>query len=204
MFSVCPVRLDRSVLPASIFGEAPFRVTDWSVTVPASVVAELQELLQGLVGIAGYTIASGMYFRVDAYLDPLLERLWILEVSTQFVDGWGIAACLARAAGRPAVLSHNFPTTWVYDNPNYLPEVSLDAREIARATDGRCRPVPVPAEDFVPSGADIYWYGWGGEGTAVRHPLLGCELEDKMHLARLSRQWKGCEVHIPATSHVEW
>ena len=189
------VALNTAILPASIFGDAPFRFTDWSVELPRTIVEEISALLKTFLDEMGCA-PEGTFFRIDAYFDPQAETISILELSTQYVDGWGIGLCLSRAAGRPLSLTHAFPKTWVLDNPSYGPEIELECREIALASDGVTQPRFIQPEQL-DGEAPVYWYGWRAPQEERFQPAHGYALEDKINLLRLSRRWQGQHVLIP-------
>lgn len=189
---VAPVSLNERLLPSSIYGDAPYRHVPLAVYVSRTMQEGITQLLRALLQKTGLS-EEGTYFRVDAYLDadPSLQTLWVLEVTAQYVDGWGIALNLLRASSEPPPPSLDFPSTWVLDNPLYRPEVELDVREIAFATAGEVRPRVVTPEEMQEGDDPIYWYGWKAPSEPRIRPAHGYLLEDKIHLHRLSRGYVG-------------
>lgn len=196
---IVPVRLNESVLPASIYGDTPYLTTPFATTLSRTVQDEVSCLLAALLMQTG-AAEMGTYFRIDAYLDPThgSGRLSILEVTTQYVDGWGIALNLSRAAGRrPQLAPVDFPRLWVLDNSRYRSEIELDVREITLATNGELAPRVIDAEEYVTNEL-AYWYGWKApEGEQIL-PSRGRFLEDKRHLYELAKTWQGEQVYIPS------
>ena len=198
--SFAPVTLREDLLPASIYGDAPYRTVPLCVQMPIVMQAEIQRFLQALLAQGGCA-EEGTYFRIDAYLNRGV--LWVLEVTTQYIDGWGIALNLLRASGNPITLPPAFPSVWVLDNPLYRPEIELDAREIALATAGVLEPHIVTPEVFDTRDDLVYWYGWKAPDHVRIRPAYGRFLEDKIHLQRLSSTWSGDRVQIPPTYMID-
>ncbi len=198
--SFVPVTLSEDLLPTSIYGDAPYNTVPLCVQIPFVMQAEIQRFLQALLVQSGCD-EEGTYFRIDAYLHR--GSLWVLEVTTQYIDGWGIALNLLRACGRPITLPPVFPALWVLDNPLYRPEIELDAKEIALATAGVLNPSIITPDAFGLHDDLVYWYGWKAPDDPRIRPAHGRFLEDKIQLQRLSSIWSGDLVQIPPTYTID-
>lgn len=171
-------------------------MTSWAIALSSILLAEVQRFLKAFLAEQNLS-EEGTYFRLDAYFDPSQQKLYILEVTTQYIDGWGIALNLMRAFGMTPELDPAFPRIWVLDNPAYLPEIQLDAAEIALATKGRVHPRIIRPEESEGMTEPLYWYGWKAPEDARIRPAHGSFLEDKALLQRFSQSWSSPHVTIP-------
>ena len=160
-------RLDRAVVAPSIYGAAPHFVTDLSLFVEKEVASELERFVQEY---SAFLNAEDKYFRIDLFFDR--DRFYVIEVNVEVADGWGVALNLLRAAGyRPyawAVFPKAFPT---FPGDPRETEFKLAVNELARLGVGSTVEV-LPERIFDP-------------------------LDNKLHLARFSRDWVGQKVAIP-------
>ncbi len=159
--------------------------------------AELQEFLTQFLASAGAP-DHGVYLRVDAFFDELCLK--IIEINACFVDGWGIALNLTRAANHPVYLSHvRFPTLWVVEEKLYRPEAELACDEL-RLHDQQARVIRPGELKQMKKQPLVYWYGRSRDYPNIV-PAGGPSLDNKLHLARFSRGWQGDLVHTP---HCHW
>lgn len=186
MIDIRSFELDTSILPDSIYGEAPYRYQPTGVVLDACVREELSALLAAYLRTCGCA-AHGTYFRIDAYFDLEKGYLWILEINALFVDGWGTALNLSRAAGYPVrVRPRSFPSTWTTEDPAYLPELRLACEELRLATGERFEVTETPEKH-------AYRYGRSRSHATDMLDVL----EDKLALTTFSREWCGTRVHVP-------
>src|SRR6202142_4149005 len=114
-----------------IYGSYPHRVTNRVAGIVPEVCEELRMFLRDFTLYNRIAVQRGrLYYRIDAYFD--FKRLWFLEANTAFVDGWGTAFNLARAANiRVPRENLRFPRQFATIDPVYLPELKLFADELA-------------------------------------------------------------------------
>ena len=148
------------------------RVTPKGVIVSREATRELEQLLFRYTEFIG---EPGRYCRADVLVTP--DSLAVLEVNMAYVDGWGTALNLSRAAGIQ-VWQPPFANCFTLDKPAYLPELELLLRELGgdRHIDDnhrQCR-----------GGVCVY---------GQRNP----EIDDKRLLARFAPNWHGELVTIP-------
>ncbi len=210
------MKLDKRVIPASIYGTLPYYVTELALVLGMAVKMELQELLKRLIARAGimeekgcgFENKQGMYFRIDAYIDPDLQHISVLEVNAHFVDGWGIALNLMTAANqRPGGWSTGwFPRYWTSPDPLYRPEMKLARGEIEWRSDiGDGAPIvmteEVGWEAALTMKEPVYWYGRFRRADREYQivPRHGAHLDDKRWLAEVEPEWSdhGRFVQIP-------
>lgn len=187
--------LDGSIVARTIYGEQPHRVSNRGVVLPPEIRAELEQLLHQY---AKHIDANDpAYYRIDCYFDS--QRLSVLEINTAFVDGWGTALNLSRAAKIPVKTAPlvKLPGRIATIDPIYLPEVQLFADELQMWI---CQNLEIEEEfegTHYPA-PDLYVYGRVKEKFPHVYPYRGYELDNKMHLARFERdEWRGEEVWIP-------
>lgn len=130
---------------------------------------------------------------MDIY--PNEGKLEVIEVNTAFVDGWGIALNLSRAAGQPLDASDIFPSKFLTTESQYRPELQLLIGELAIGA--------VEIEDL--SGCDdpVYVYGRVTDPPENVLPRRGKEFDDKRLLAEFSRTWDSSIVTTPKSYSVE-
>lgn len=196
-------QLNASVIAPCIYASAHHRTTTLGAVVSSSVQDELRCLLRQLLDVAGVG-SEGTFFRVDAYPDAS-GLLNVLEVNAHFVDGWGTALNLARAAGYRVALDPTcFPRLWTSEEDVYLPELQLTHDELARyGVQGGGQPPRIIERREALNGANepVYWYGRFRRFDESPHirPASGDRLDDKGLLSDLSLLWEGNEVLVPMT-----
>ncbi len=194
------------LLPLSIYDDRQYCVSEWGLVVSQVVQEELREFLEKFLSFCGRS-AQGVYLRIDAFLDPSTEFLKVIEINARFVDGWGTALNLNRAAGYPVDLGHcQFPLFWHLpeDSECYRQEFNLLRRELGLAG-FRIREVNRAS---LGKGKEVYYYGRDypdRNNQTLVVPAWGYELDDKLKLAEFSWQWEGKLVKVPAYySSPEW
>jgi hypothetical protein len=159
------------------------RTTPKGVRVSREAARELGQLLYRYSEFIG---EPGRYCRADVLVTP--DALMVLEVNMAYVDGWGTALNLSRAAGIQ-VWPPVFADCFTLDKPAYQPELELLMREI-----GGNRRI---CEDHRRCEGGICVYG-------ARNPAI----DNKLHLARFAPSWHGELVQIPrfytAESGTSW
>ncbi|MCA9375969.1 MAG: hypothetical protein KC925_02800 [Candidatus Doudnabacteria bacterium] len=203
--------LTQGILPRTIYKYYLCKWDERGVVLPEAIRSGLSALLQEVVLRAGESPdQEGLYFRVDLYVDPACDIVYVLEVNACFVDGWGTALALSRAAGHAVVLApEQFPRRWTVHNTSYHPEFELALRELQIAGAG---PLEALSWSDVLFGACVdptYWYGqFRARNTHPDvWPYKGSVLDSKRWLAEVSKTWSHPMVRIPAffdhTSH-DW
>lgn len=197
MIEIQKFSLQRNMIPHSLYGGKPYYAGSTGVVISRDVRDELQRFLGAFLGFCGYG-TKGVYLRLDAFLDPLHDQLYILEINARFVDGWGTALNLNRAAGiRVELADVYFPSLW------HLPVTSSKYRRefllVLHELQYRYRSVREIGEAAL-GRYEVYYYGWGrrfrDERTMIV-PAHGYEIEDKLKLAQFSWEWDGCHVKVP-------
>lgn len=162
----------------------------------AAVSAQVQEELLAFVRQYADFVSAGPnpYFRLDVYVAD--GKLWVLEANSAFVDGWGVALNLSRAVNAAVAtdLLH-FPICLGLVEAAYRPELELliTELEISGSIDHRLCEQWQTGNCHGP----VYVYG-RVEGDYI-WPQGGLRLDDKMNLARFSREWQGNLVMTPVT-----
>lgn len=192
--------VDRTIVAPVVYSRLPHRVMETGVQLPHDVVDTLSGFLSRyeqflLWSDPARDPLNPLYFRVDAYIHD--DALWILEVNTAFVDGWGVALNLSRASGIKIPADHlDFPLDFATEDDAYLPELQLAVSEISLLR--RMERQIVPFKKRGPYARSTYVYGHsGGKNRADIRPYNGIELDDKRHLATFSASWKETRVRIP-------
>ena len=80
--------IERGLLPKEIYKGASYFVTELALFLSDQIRNELRILLSRLLKEAGET-EDGTFFRIEAYIDPEMRPLNIIEVNSNFVGGWG-------------------------------------------------------------------------------------------------------------------
>lgn len=194
---------DRTMFPASLYGNKPYRVGNIGLMMPRRIKQEVERFVQEFLVVCKFG-AEGVYLRLDLFVDPNLGEVHLLEVNSRLVDGWGAAFGLARIGGQGIeeisgdARRAGFPSLWhlplsnrVYRNDfdftlQELEQLGVSATELATLDGGEI-------------GEWIYYYGWDrpkGNGLLIA-PSSGYEIENKVHLARFSQVWQGERVKIP-------
>ncbi len=187
--------LKSELVAPNIYGRYLHRTTDLGVLVPEEHRSELRRFLHEFLRFSGYP-EKGVYLRVDAFMNQ--GQLQIIEINAHFVDGWGIALNLARAAGRPVELNGaSFPEIWTTSNEIYRPELELACQELT-LQGYRCRTMPYD-EVLQRTDTEVYWYGRFNRyrDYPLVRPTFGQDLDNKYNLARFSWQWESALVEIP-------
>jgi len=194
--------IERGLLPKEIYKGASYFVTELALFLSDQIRNELRILLSRLLKEAGVT-EDGTFFRIDAYIDPEMRHLNIIEVNSHFVDGWGVALNLARAAGwRVALPTGVFPKFWTLTDNVYLPELELACQELELLA-GEKHDVVFWGEALGLQ-QPVYWYGrFRREGFLQVVPKCGALLDDKIWLARVAREWSPNRVLVPKCYSVE-
>lgn len=196
--------VDTSILPAEIFAGSPYQTTSLGLKIPRETKDELREFLGRYLQTAGIENDNEVFFRVDLYPDTENDNVfWVIEVNALFVDGWGVALNLSRAAGSPVEiggLDNRFPETWTTEDRVYLPELQLACDELKIATGKQFLFQPAAAcRLFKPP---AYWYGRQRPYEKLC-PQHGETLDDKLVLVRLANTWHGEHVKIPRSFSLE-
>lgn len=180
-----------------IYRQEPHRTTSRGIVVGPQATEELLAFAQLYAESLG---ADNPFFRLDLYITD--QSLEVLEVNTAFVDGWGTALNLSRAAGNPIdsqLLTFPRCFGW-YGSDAYLPELELLLAELDALGQSHHHICPFPAANTVCDGP-IYVYG-RVEGPHV-WPQNGLVLDNKLNLAHFARDWPGDLVHVPKTYNHE-
>lgn len=191
--------LNSSIVAPCIYGTARHRTTTLGAVLSGALRDELRRLLLQLLDVAGVD-EEGTFFRIDAYPDTD-GRLHVLEVNAHFVDGWGTALNLARAAGcRMSLDTARFPRLWTSEEDIYLPELKLARDELARL--GVADPRAIGWREAMNGFEEpVYWYGRFRrfDDYPYMRPAAGDRLDDKGLFTELSLLWEGDEVLVPMT-----
>lgn len=183
-----------------IYRAMAHRVTPVGAAVSSEARAELLEFIRQYAAFIG--AGSRPYFRLDVYIAE--GKLWVLEVNAAFVDGWGVALNLSRAANAPVDITKlEFPGCFGLIEAAYRPELELLVSELATA--GRTNHRICDQWRSGQCSASIYVYG-RAEGDQI-WPQNGLVLDNKLNLARFSRRWQGDLVGTPTTythEDTEW
>ena len=194
--------LDASLVAPVIYGQQPHRVTNLGITISSDIRSEL-ELLLAQYGKA-IMAPRPAYYRFDCYFDA--TKLWVLEINTAFVDGWGTALILSRAANihvntEPLKV---FPNAIATTDSVYLPEMQLFADELQAHM---CQRLEIKNEftgTHFPA-PDVYVYGRLREEFPNIYPRRGHRLDDKRNLASFEHDvWRGSYVRIPRHFAIGW
>lgn len=210
---IAEFEVDSAIIPASVYHdgrtEMPHRVTTSGLALSYGAFREVAQFIKMFSRDAmpdGNTAQH--YFRLDAFFDPRSETLQLLEVNARFVDGWGIALNLSRAAGH-TLMQHkddidvDFPCIWQLEDERYRGEFELAIKEINlmnRYREHRSNCVE-NGPDYQRNLTEIYWYGYHAPRALKRvrmvAPRDGELLDNKMTLANFAAKWKGSVLQIP-------
>ncbi len=177
--------LGKGVVASCIYAGYPHRTCARGLEV--LLFSKLRDFLKKYLAFCGYD-EEGIYFRIDAYLNPEIapsSYLNILEINAHFVDGWGTALNLSRAAGFPVERARTvkFPAYWACRDLAYLPELELAVQELNYL--GHYAEVVFPPYTGFHD-RELYVYGRPDHHPLIR-PAHGRALDNKMNLARFSR-----------------
>lgn len=185
-------RMQAHWVAPNIYGDMQHHTTNLGCVIPKTIRRELESLLKQFNQLVGARRTP--YYRIDAYFDPRDGLITILEINASFVDGWGTALNLARAAGiRVPSESLTFPNRLATTDWVYLPELQLFRDELRELGHDGHSIVEWTYDDSQP----IYVYGRVREVYDNVFPYDGLRLDNKLNLAQLSRRWQGRYVHIP-------
>lgn len=176
-------------LARTIYRGAYHQVTNLGVGISAEATAELRRFMREYATFLG---ADKPFFRLDVYMAG--RKLWVLEVNTAFVDGWGTALNLSRAAGLPVATDLLwFPKHFCLLDEAYRPELELLVSELGVAGKENHH----ICEDWktVAKNEDVYAYG-RTQGHNI-WPKRGVELDNKMNLQRFRVRWHSELIAIP-------
>lgn len=187
--------LDEKLVAPVIYRNYQHQTTKMGVSLPREVVEELKRFLTAFNLVVGVTQTP--FYRLDAYFTE--DVLHILEINASFVDGWGTALNLARAAGiriDPQPF-RNFPKMFSLANEDYYHELELFITELGHLGlkgGGKI----IDWETAINGGELVYLYGRNSRKVAKNLlPYDGLRLDNKFHLSQLSRQWDGKRVLTP-------
>jgi hypothetical protein len=161
--------LDRTIVAPSIYGSEPHAVTDTTLIIEQALREELQDFLGSYTRFLGVE-HEPKWFRVDLYFDAV--QVHIIEVNVEVADGWGVALNLMRAADNPLVGSFSFPSEF-----------------LSFAGDLRQTEFLLALSEWKRIG---HRAGIRELETRVVDPL-----DNKRHLARFSKAWRGERVRVP-------
>lgn len=184
--------MDQSVVAPVIYGNKPHRTTNTGVMISKYVAQELQFFLAEFNKSIG--VERLPYYRIDAYFDDSMTEpaLWILEINAAFVDGWGTALNLARAAQIPVSPKLlQFPQCFDLIEEVYRPELELFVRELNNLR--REAFYVGPCNDTT----ERYLYGRWRRKDSLILPYDGVRLDNKLNLGLFSRVWPGELVRVP-------
>jgi len=190
--------LDESMVAKTIYGNHPHETTKRGAILDRDIGLELRQFLSEFN--AAIKTERPAYYRIDAFIDQ--EKLWILEVNASFVDGWGTALNLGRAARifvEPKDLV--FPRFFAVENTIYSPELELLIAELKiRGLSGQFYDQP-----FLTSPNPIYVYGRVGSRDYPNVlPYDGLRLDNKVNLALVSQNWQGHSLKTPKHYLQRW
>ncbi len=171
--------LDKAVLAQRIYRDCLHETTSVGAILTESILHELREFLEAYLGFLGSE--EHQFLRLDVFLGQ--QTLNVIEVNAELQDGWGVALNLLRASGNalPACNGGKFPTEIIAYSEDYVPEFELAKSELA----------------FIGKEMQIAWWH-DRPGIPLKSPF-----DDKMYLARFSREWRGDRIRIPATYWAE-
>ncbi len=178
-------------------GGLPHRTTDQGLVIGAEASRELRTFVQAYAGMM--RASEPQFWRLDVY--PYEDRLVVLEVNAAFVDGWGVALNLARAAGIEVAAGQiGFPRSFGVSGAmgwHCLPELELLVSELSARGLGQHK---IDSFDGQTGSGPTYVYGrqpdpqkWPGRVW----PIDGRSRDNKLHLARFSRAWRSRLVTTP-------
>jgi hypothetical protein len=193
---------DKTQFPSSLYGSKPYRVGNIGLTMPRNIKHEAEQLVQEFLSVCQFK-KEEVYLRLDFFVDPNLEEVHLLEINSRLVDGWGAAFSLAKAGGQNIeevaadARRADFPHYWhlPFSNRVYRNDFDFALRELNQlGVDASELPTLNGKTDEW-----IYYYGWDRPETndALIAPQFGYEIENKIHLARFSRVWRGERVKVP-------
>ncbi len=187
---------DTTLVAPCIYRSDPHRATSLGVSLAGEYRQELRRLLTEFLE-HNQAPETGVYLRLDCFLQPE-ENLAIIEINASFVDGWGTALNLSRAAGHPLNLAGiSFPEVWTSRELAYRPELQLAVSELQLG--GARRVEVLEPDEALASKREVYWYGRfeNYAGFPLVRPAAGIRLDNKTLLARFSREWNGRLITIP-------
>ncbi|MDO8529992.1 MAG: hypothetical protein Q7S10_01085 [bacterium] len=189
----CDFDMDKALVAPVIYDNKPHCTTNRGVVLSKDVAEELAGFLADFnesVGMgASKPCVLGPYYRIDAYFSETC--IYILEINAAFVDGWGTALNLARAANIKADEEKLcFPMEFGCLGRLYQPEFELfiselDIRDCLNP--GFCSFDPIPK----------YVYGRVEEKSDEIFPYDGVRLDNKRNLGLFGRTWRSDLVKVP-------
>lgn len=205
-FTPCPT----VHIPASIYAGQPHTVADEALLVPKSIRTELECFMDNFRRHSG---SSDSHYRLDCVVGE--HGLWVIEINPECREGWGIAANLARAAGRPLATEafDAFPQQFFCESHAYDAEFRLARTEAETAGSRRYSGVEslYSTEGYTPSVYDNkrylrdFWFTeWRAREQRVRVPEFlvmhetGCASAPAQPSIPYDHVvWKFCEKHGP-------
>lgn len=215
---------DQSQVAPVIYKDLPHRTTNMGIIVNKEITRELRRFLREFTNFLckDWPVVYGPYYRIDAYFDE--QSITILEVNTNFVDGWGTALNLSRAS--KINIDSNicvFPEYFVYLRPDYLPELELLIKELkqigVKTQHEILRRVTYERDilscfynivDIDTDGIQAYHYFRTLSGSVPSRyiiPYGGRLFDNKSNLAGFSRNWLSQLIKIPThyqISNCQW
>lgn len=175
--------LNSAEIAPCIYRDYPHETTPVGAILTESDRHELKEFLEAYLHFLGSN--EHQFLRLDVFLGD--DALNVIEINAELQDGWGVALNLLRASGNtlPACNDARFPTEIIAYSEDYMPEFKLAQNELARI------------------GKHMH-IAWWRDRPGV---LSKSTFDDKMYLARFSREWRGNLVRIPKTywaEHTAW
>jgi len=192
--------VDRTLVAPVVYSQLPHRVTETGVLLLQDMVDKLAFFFWSFEMFLreqehDCERQSPLYFRVDAYIHDGV--LWILEVNTAFVDGWGVALNLSRASGIKIIENDlDFPIDFATEDDVYLPELELTVDEINQLRRLKRQVVPFKKRGLYERSTYVYGH-CGNKNRTDIEPYNGVALDDKRHLAAFSTFWNDTSVRIP-------
>lgn len=187
------VDLDPRVnIATCIYRKKPHETTNLSGIASSSATAEMLRFVRDY---ANFIDAGDQpFFRLDVQVAN--GQLVVLEVNAAFVDGWGTAFNLSRAAGMKLDMAQiGFPTCFGLEETAYLPELNLLIREL---DPNNVTPLHVcPDWRNCPDSRRSYVYGRVSDVSPDILPYNGLAFDDKRHLVRFSQGWHSDLVTTP-------
>ena len=197
MIKLQSFQLKASELASCIYDAQPHQVSPIGLRIDLKIKNELELFLSRFINSCNVS-EDGVYLRTDAFFCPETGLIEIIEVNAHFVDGWGIALNLQRAAGIKNLLNGtSFPPFWTTSQSIYQPELELACQELTLLG----HPAkPINWQSALANSTDqIYWYG--RFDRYIKHPQVvpanGPLIDDKKQLAIFSDQWQGDRVTVP-------